>query len=79
MTNDLKTLSKKAGDELQIHYIALSDLADKLLQGNSKLHSIDHLTDSIERYNFQDPMKYDPSLNGGKGALSRAMAVWNGC
>jgi len=41
MTNDLKTLSKKAGDELQIHYVALSSLADKLLDGNSKKHDID--------------------------------------
>jgi hypothetical protein len=67
--NNLLTLSKKAGDELQIHYVALSDLADKLLAGNSKLHSIDDLTDSIERYDFQDPMKYDPSLNGGEGGI----------
>jgi hypothetical protein len=30
--NNLSELSKKAGDELQIHYIELSNLGDKLLQ-----------------------------------------------
>jgi hypothetical protein len=67
--SELSELSKQAGDELQIHYIALSNLVDKFLSGNSKLHSMSDLSDSIARYDFQDPMKFDPSLNGGKGGI----------
>jgi hypothetical protein len=67
--NNLSELSKKAGDELQIHYIPLSNLGDKFLERNSKLHSMSDLSDSIGRYDFQDPMKFDPSLNDGKGGI----------
>lgn len=66
---DLKTISKKAGDELQIHYVSLLSLANCFLEGNSKNHDMDMLTESIDRYSFQDPMKFDPSLNGGKGGI----------
>ena len=66
---ELTAIAEKAGDELQIHYVELSSLADKFLTGNSKLHSMSDLSDSIARYDFQDPMKFDSSLNGGAGGI----------
>jgi hypothetical protein len=73
MTNktqpELTAIAEQAGDELQIHYVSLSSLADKFLEGNSKLHSMSDLSDSIARYDFQDPMKFDSSLNGGNGGI----------
>jgi hypothetical protein len=69
MTSELTAIAEKAGDELQIHYVGLSSLADKFLDGNSKLHSMEQLGDSIARYDFQDPMKFDSSLNGGTGGI----------
>jgi hypothetical protein len=66
---ELTAIAEQAGDELQIHYVSLSSLADKFLEGNSKLHSMSDLSDSIARYDFQDPMKFDSSLNGGSGGI----------
>jgi hypothetical protein len=66
---ELTAIAENAGDELQIHYVGLSSLADKFLEGNSKLHSMEQLGDSIARYDFQDPMKFDSSLNGGTGGI----------
>jgi len=66
---ELTAIAEQAGDELQIHYVSLSSLADKFLEGNSKLHSMSDLSDSIARYDFQDPMKFDSSLNGGGGGI----------
>jgi hypothetical protein len=66
---ELTAIAEQAGDELQIHYVSLGSLADKFLEGNSKLHSMNDLSDSIARYDFQDPMKFDSSLNGGSGGI----------
>lgn len=66
---ELTAIAENAGDELQIHYVSLNSLADKFLEGNSKLHSMSDLGDSIARYDFQDPMKFDSSLNGGNGGI----------
>jgi hypothetical protein len=69
MQRELTAIAEQAGDELQIHYVSLSSLADKFLGKNSKLHSMSDLSDSIARYDFQDPMKFDSSLNGGNGGI----------
>jgi hypothetical protein len=66
---ELSRLAIKAADELQIHYVPLSSLANCFLEKNSKLHSMEQLGDSIARYDFQDPMKFDSSLNGGTGGI----------
>jgi hypothetical protein len=66
---ELTAIAEQAGDELQIHYVSLSSLADKFLKGNSKLHSMSDLSASIARYDFQDAMKFDSSLNGGDGGI----------
>lgn len=69
-TSDLIALSQSVKDELEIHYISLSSLADKFLKGNSKLHSMSDLSKSITRYGFQDPIKYSALLNGGSGGIA---------
>lgn len=66
---ELTAIAEKAGDELQIHYVSLSSLADKFLEGNSKKHDIGTLAESVKRYSFRDPIAFDSSLNGGKGGI----------
>jgi hypothetical protein len=65
----LTELATKAGDELQIHYVELSSLADKFLENNSKLHSMPDLQESVDRYSFRDPIAFDMTLNGGEGGI----------
>lgn len=65
----LKTLGKEAGDELLIYYIRLSILRDYLLIGNSKLHSIEDMDESVTKYSFRDPVAFDINLNEGKGGI----------
>jgi hypothetical protein len=65
----LTELATKAGDELQIHYIELSSLADKFIENNSKLHSMSDLQESVDRYSFRDPIAFDMTLNGGEGGI----------
>jgi len=66
---ELTAIAEKAGDELQIHYVGLSSLADKFLEGNSKLHNMDTLAESVNRYSFRDPIAFDSELNGGTGGI----------
>jgi hypothetical protein len=66
---ELTAIAEKAGDELQIHYVSLSSLADKLLQGNSKKHDLGTLSESVNRYSFRDPIAFDSTLNGGAGGI----------
>lgn len=66
---ELTAIAEKAGDELQIHYVSLTSLADKFLDGNSKKHDLGTLAQSVERYSFRDPIAFDLSLNGGKGGI----------
>lgn len=69
MTTELTAIAEKAGDELQIHYVSLSSLADKFLEGNSKKHNLDTLAESVSRYSFRDPIAFDSTLNGGTGGI----------
>lgn len=66
---ELTTIAEKAGDELQIHYVSLSSLADKFLEKNSKKHDIGTLSESVDRYSFRDPIAFDSTLNGGTGDI----------
>ena len=66
---ELTAIAEQAGDELQIHYVSLSSLADKLLQGNSKKHDMGTLAESVNRYSFRDPIAFDTTLNDGNGGI----------
>jgi len=52
---------------LRIEYIPLAQLL--LLDDNPKLHDLGALIDSIGRYGFKDPPKFEPTLNGGSGGV----------
>lgn len=69
MKTDLQQLSSDAGDELQIHYVSLDSLKEKFLEGNSKKHDFETLSESINRYSFRDPIAFDSTLNDGSGGI----------
>jgi hypothetical protein len=69
MQSELTAIAEKAGDELQIHYVSLSSLADKFLEKNSKKHDLGTLSESVNRYSFRDPIAFDSTLNGGTGGI----------
>ena len=52
---------------LRIEYIPLSKMTR--FSDNPKLHDIQALVEAFKKYGFQDPPKWDSSLNGGEGAL----------
>lgn len=57
---------------MRIGLVALSQierLDGVLWERNAKKHDLESLSQSIERYGFIDPPKWDNSLNGGKGGL----------
>lgn len=56
--------------QLQIHYIPLSQLADRFLERNGKRHDIDAIAQSIQRYGFRDPLALDAKLNAGQGGIA---------
>lgn len=49
-------------DLLEIRYVPLSQC--QLWDRNPKLHSIDDLVASIERYGFKESPRYEPHING---------------
>ncbi len=53
---------------LRLEYIPLSRVM--LWDQNPKLHDLGSLTESITKYGFKDPPKYEPELNGGKGGIA---------
>ncbi len=55
------------GEQLQLKYIPLVQVI--LWDENPKKHDIGGLIQSIKRYGFIDPPKYDPRLNSGKGGI----------
>ena len=65
----LQDLAEKSGDAIAIHYVALEDLKDTFLIGNSKKHDTEKLIESIRRYGFRDPIAFDSTLNNGKGGI----------
>lgn len=54
-------------DLLRLEYIPLAQAV--LWDGNPKKHDIGAISESIQRYGYKDPAKFEPSLNDGKGAL----------
>lgn len=60
------------GEFVEIRLVPLSQIQklDGILWGkNSKKHDIDKILESIERYGFIDPAKFDSNLNNGKGGI----------
>lgn len=63
-----KNQSISSDDEkLELRFIKLSDLT--LFAHNAKLHDIGAISQSIQRYGFLDPLKWDKNLNQGKGGI----------
>jgi len=54
-------------ERLQVRYVALDTLV--LWDRNPKKHDLDRLATSIRQYGFKDPLKFEPSLNGGRGGI----------
>ena len=59
-----------ASDELVIRQVPLDQA--RRWDRNPKRHDFGALIQSIARYGFKDTPKFEPSLNGGGGGLSRA-------
>lgn len=60
------------GEAIRVELVPLSEIEklDGILWSkNSKKHDIDKILESIERYGFIDPAKFDSNLNGGKGGI----------
>lgn len=57
----------ETGERLQVRYVPLETLV--LWDRNPKRHDLAKLRESITRYGFKDPPKFEPSLNGGKGGI----------
>lgn len=65
-------LANADGEFVQIQLIPLSQIEklDGILwDRNSKKHDIDQISQSIERYGYISPAKWDQNLNGGKGGI----------
>lgn len=56
---------------IHIEYIPLGQA--RLWDENPKKHDLAALTDSIYRYGFQDPPKFDESLGGLSSAMQRQL------
>jgi len=60
------------GEAVIVRYVPLScfqDLSGILWSENPKIHDMDAVVASIERYGFVDPPKWDCSLNQGDGGI----------
>jgi hypothetical protein len=55
------------GDVLRLEYVPISQAV--LFDANPKLHDIGALAESIRRHGYKDPVKFEPSLNGGSGGI----------
>jgi hypothetical protein len=55
------------GDELVIRHVPLDRV--RRWDRNPKRHDFGALIQSISRYGFKDPPKFEPSLNGGEGGI----------
>lgn len=54
-------------ERLQVRYVPLDTL--ELWDANPKRHDLAKLQESVRRYGFKDPPKFEPSLNGGRGGI----------
>ena len=55
------------GEQLQLKYIPLAKLAT--WDRNAKRHDVGAIMQSIQKYGFKDPPKFEPTLNDGKGGI----------
>ncbi|MBE2198111.1 MAG: hypothetical protein IAE79_05835 [Anaerolinea sp.] len=55
---------------LRLEYVPLPQVMAWQWGANSKLHELESLIDAFLRYGFQDPPKFDPNLNDGRGGLA---------
>lgn len=55
-------------EKLELRYIPVSTLAR--WERNPKRHDLGKIAESIRRYGFKDPPKYEPTLNQGRGAIA---------
>lgn len=61
------------GEAIRIELVPLSQIEklDEILWSkNSKKHDIDKILESIDRYGWVDPPKWDKNLNSGKGGIA---------
>ena len=65
--------SEALGESVQIKFLPLDyvrkNIDSLLFDRNSKRHDVGALYQSIQRYGFVDPPKWDENLNGGKGGI----------
>jgi len=52
---------------LRLEYVPLATVA--LWDRNPKRHDVGGIIESIERYGFKDPPKFEPALNDGEGGI----------
>ena len=57
----------QVADGLRLEYVALAETLR--WSRNPKPHDLGALVESIRRYGFKDPLKYEPALNGGDGGI----------
>lgn len=62
-----KAKAEPAGDELAIRHVPLDQV--RRWDRNPKKHDFGALIQSIARYGFKDPPKFEPALNAGKGGI----------
>ena len=58
-----------AQDTIRIEYVRLEQAARWDWGANPKRHDLDGLVASLRKYGFQDPPKFDPTLNEGQGGF----------
>lgn len=65
----LEAISTEDLNFLTLAYVELELLCDRFLENNSKLHELSKIEESVKVHGFKNPLKYDPSLNGGNGGI----------
>ena len=54
-------------EELRLIYMPLGEIS--LLLGNAKRHDLQKIAESIQRYGYKNPARYEPTLNNGDGGV----------
>jgi hypothetical protein len=66
------SINQVEGEAVEVRFLPLSivkNLSKILWSKNAKKHDLSGVLNSIERYGFIDPPKWDSTLNDGKGGL----------
>lgn len=56
-------------DVLRLEYLRLENVTKWMWERNLKLHDIGAIVQSFMKYGFKDPMKFEPTMNDGKGGF----------